>query len=74
MAEKVTKASEEKQEVKKPVYETKYCISELVEAAGRFGAKPVVVKTALENAGKSEYTISDAERIIKNFKNKEVRI
>ena len=68
---KKPEVSETKTETK-PVYETKYSVSELIEAAKTFGAKPVIVKAALSD-GKESYTVSEARKIIDNFKNKEVK-
>ena len=84
MPEKEAKTTSAKTEVKTDVkaeaktekvksYETKYSVSELVEAAATFGAKPLIVKTALMDAGKESYTVSEAKNIINSFKNKEVK-
>lgn len=74
MAEKEVKKAAVKAVETEKAYETEYTISELVEASSRFGVKPVIAKTALLSAGKESFTISEAQKIINTFKNKEVRV
>ena len=70
--EKATVANEK--EVEKPQYVTKYTIKELANAAkAAFDTSKVVVLAALKCAGKDTYTMEDATKIIKTFKNKEVK-
>ena len=58
------------QTVKVP--ESTYPISEFVENAEKFDTDKIVVKTALDLAKKTEYTLDEAKKIIEEFKNKEV--
>ena len=74
MADKEGKKAAVKAEDTEKSYETAYTISELVGASERFGAKPVIARTALLSAGKESYTIPEAQKIINTFKNKEVRV
>lgn len=69
---KKPEVSETKAETK-TAYETKYSLEELVEAAEMFGSRPIMVKAALLSAKKESYTVSEARKIIDNFKNKEVK-
>ena len=54
------------------VPEDKYFISDFLANPSIFGTDDVVVKTALEMAGKTEYTKTEAMKIVNEFKNKEV--
>ena len=73
---KKIEVSEAKAETKaetNQVYETKYSVEELVEAAETFHVKPIMAKSALLSAGMKSYTVSEARKIINDFKNKEVK-
>lgn len=52
--------------------ESKYPIKELAENYAVFEASYEIVHTALKLDGKEEYTVSEARKIVDNFK-KEVR-
>lgn len=59
---------------KETKYESKYGIEELAAAAKEaFGTSAIVVRAALKLAGKTEYTLEEAEKIVNKFKNKEVQ-
>ena len=59
---------------KTTAYESKYGIDELATAAkDAFGTNAIVVRAALKLAGKTEYTMSEAEKIVNKFKSKEVQ-
>lgn len=59
---------------KETTYESKYGIEELAAAAkDAFGTSAIVVRAALKLAGKTEYTLAEAEKIVNKFKNKEVQ-
>ena len=59
---------------KEPIYESKYSMEELAKAAKEaFGTHALVVRAALKQAGKSEYTMAEATEIVEKFKNKEVK-
>lgn len=68
-------ASRKEQEQKKQrESESVYKIDELAANAGRiFGTKPECVRAALNAAGKSESTVSEAAEIVKKFLKKEVK-
>lgn len=53
--------------------ESKYSISELAENQKMFETDDVVIKTALMLGGKKEYTLSEAKRLVNEFKTKEVK-
>ena len=53
--------------VKKERQEPTYTRAELMAGSGRFGVRPEVVAGALKLAGKSEMTLSEAERAIQTF-------
>lgn len=56
-----------------PAYVSKYTIKELAEAAETaFGTEKVIVLAGLKAAGEDTYTMEEATRIVKAFKNKEV--
>ena len=57
-----------------PVYESKYGLEELATAAKEaFNTRPLIVRAALKQAGKTEYTMTEATKIVEKFKNKEVK-
>ena len=57
-----------------PAFEATYTIPELLEAAAtEFKTNRVVVRAALNKAGKETYTMNEAKRIINEMKNKEVK-
>ena len=59
---------------KTTTYESKYGIEELAAAAkDAFGTNAIVVRAALKLAGKTEYTMPEAEKIVNKFKSKEVQ-
>ena len=59
---------------KETTYESKYGIEELASAAkDAFGTNTIVVRAALKMGGKTEYTMSEAEKIVNKFKSKEVK-
>ena len=53
--------------------EAVYTFDELIKAAGRFHTKKECVAAALKKAGKKEATLKEAELLVRNFLNKEVR-
>ncbi len=56
------------------VQESVYQISELAGNAGKlFGTRQECVIVALETAGKQEYSIAEAKKIVDKFLKKEVR-
>lgn len=56
------------------VQESVYQISELAGNAGKlFGTRQECVTAALETAGKQEYSIAEAKKIVDKFLKKEVR-
>lgn len=70
--------NEEKQEAKttkaQKVFEPQYTVEELVSAAkSEFDTTSIVVRAALEKAGKKSYTIREAKQLIERMKKKEVR-
>lgn len=62
--------------VSSPIFtkECIYTIDEIAAVSSMFEATPDVVKTALKLDGKEQYTTNDAKKIIKEFKNKEVKV
>lgn len=57
-----------------PKQEIEYTIAELAEASkATFGVESVIVRSALKLGGKENYTMTEATRIVTEFKNKEVR-
>ena len=69
-AETVNKEAATAVAVKAP--ESKYSVADFVATAEKFKADKIIVKTALELAGKTEYTETEAIKVINDFKNKEV--
>jgi len=60
-------------EANKPI-ESEYSAAELANAArARFGVQPEVVSAALRLAGKDKATLAEAQRIVKTFKEREVK-
>lgn len=56
------------------IYESKYGVEELANAAKEaFGTHALIVRAALKQAGKAEYTMKEATQIVEKFKNKEVK-
>lgn len=53
--------------------ESVYPIKELAKNHQAFGTSYAIVHTALKLAGKDEITFPEAEKIVNEFKNKEVR-
>lgn len=62
----IEKIAEEKKPVKAAAYEPTYSIAELM--AADLGAKPLTIKAALRMAGKSEYTLKEARKLVSDFK------
>ena len=59
-------------EANKPV-ESEYSAAELANAARtRFGTPPEIVAAALKMAGKSKATLTEAQRIVNEFKERKV--
>ena len=55
-------------------YESKYGIDELANASREaFGTRALIVRAALKQGGKEEYTMAEATKIVEKFKNKEVK-
>ena len=53
--------------------EDKYSVSEFVLNAEKlFNTDDIIVKSALDIAGKKEYTLSEAKKLVNDFMNKEV--
>lgn len=50
----------------KAAYEPTYSIAELM--AADLGAKPLTIKAALRMAGKLEYTLKEARKLVSDFK------
>lgn len=68
--ETISKEAETVTAVKAPA--SQYSVADFVANATKFGADKIIVKTALELAGKTEYTEAEARKVINEFKNKEV--
>lgn len=51
---------------------SKYSIADLVSASKRFKTSSVIVLAALKSYGQEEYSIEEAQKIINEFKSKEV--
>ncbi len=67
-------AMEKSKKVGNAVQDSVYQISELAANAGKlFGTRQECVTAALENAGKQEYSIAEAKKIVDKFLKKEVR-
>ena len=60
------KKTDDKQAKAGDSYEPAYSISELLKAD--LSARPLTIKAALKMAGKKEYTLSEAKKIILDFK------
>jgi hypothetical protein len=61
------------QAANKPI-ESEYSAAELANAArARFGVQPEVVSAALKLAGKDKATLTEAQRIVKTFKERKVK-
>lgn len=60
------KKTEDKQAKAGDNYEPAYSISELLKAD--IAARPLTIKAALKMAGKKEYTLSEAKKIVSDFK------
>ena len=73
--EKATEAVavEAKIETVKPVVESVYSAVELANNHKIFNTYREIVVVALAKAGKDQATISEAKKIIEDFKNKEVK-
>jgi len=72
--EKKNVSTEPASATKKANPETVYGVSELSAAARtRFSVPPELVMTAMKLAGKDKATIAEAERLIKEFKERKVR-
>lgn len=57
-----------------PKYITRYKVDELVEAAkAAFNCSPIIAKAALRLGGKEEYSMEEANKIISEFRSKEVK-
>lgn len=70
----MTKKKTENKVQEKAPYESKYNIDELAAAAKTaFNTSAIMVKAALKTAGKTEYTMDEAKKIVDEFKNKEVK-
>ena len=67
-----TKKPEVKAEKAAPVFEAKYTMAELLDAAKNLGTNRVVVRAALTSAKKDAYTMNEAKQLIDRFKHKEV--
>ncbi len=50
-----------------------YTVDQLTDAAGVFGSRSVLVKAALLTDGRETYTEEEARKVIKMFKQKEVK-
>lgn len=50
-----------------------YKLDELVKAAGKFGASPVLVEAALKLSGKKIFTFAEAQKIVAAFAKREVK-
>ena len=53
--------------------ESLYSVDELAKAAGMFDTTADIVRTALRMEGVTEATVTDAKRIIRKFKKREVQ-
>lgn len=63
-----------KPQVKEAEYQSKYSIEELAAAARMaFQVPDIVVRAALQEAGKDAYTMADATVIVSAFNEKEVK-
>lgn len=51
---------------------SKYSIADLVSASKRFKTSSVIVLAALKSYGQEEYSIEEAQKVINEFKSKEV--
>jgi hypothetical protein len=60
-------------EVEPKAVESKYSIADFISNSAMFGTSLIVVKTALELSGKTEFTKNEATEIINKFKNKGVK-
>lgn len=49
-----------------------YSIDELTAAEKKLGAKRIIIRTALRKAGKTMYSLEDAQKIVKEFKERKV--
>ena len=50
-----------------------YTIEELIKAARQLGYSPVLVEAALRWSGKKKFTLEEAQELIKNFAEEEVK-
>ena len=55
-----------------PTAESIYGIEELVAADAEFKTHKAIIKVALQQTGKTQFTLSEAKGIVEKFKNKEV--
>lgn len=53
--------------------ESEYYLDELTGAADLFNTQKIVVKTALEQTGKTRFTLGEAQDIVLKFRKKEVK-
>lgn len=62
-------------QVEKPkvAYEPTYTVEELLQAVEEFKTTRIVVRAALKQAGKTEYTMKEAKQLIVRMKSKEVK-
>lgn len=73
VAEKTAETAVAEPKAKKTATESKYFVADFVANPSLFNTSSIIVKTALEMDGKTEYTLSEAKEIINKFKNKEVK-
>jgi len=58
----------------KKAVEPTYTVAEFAQAPAILDVKsPDIIRAAFANAGKKEATVEDAKKIVKEFKNKEVK-
>lgn len=58
----------------KPAYISRYTSEELAKAAREaFGCDPVLAKAAFRLDGRTEYSLDEAKKVIKEFNTKEVK-
>ena len=73
MATKTKAQVQEPEQVAAPIAASTYPVAELADNFKAFKTYREIVVVALRLAGKKEYTFEEAEKIIKEFKNKAVK-
>lgn len=67
-------ATKEVKATAKKAVEPTYTVSEFAQSPAVLDVKsPDIIRAAFANAGKKEATVEDAKKIVKEFKNKEVK-